>query len=50
MKFKNLLKIHWANFNQTWRNASLGEGDSTYSNKVINLFPKGDIHEITNIH
>ena len=28
-KFKNLLlKNHWANFNQTWHKASVGEGDS----------------------
>ena len=29
-KFKNLLlQNHWANFNQTWHKASLGEGDSS---------------------
>ena len=30
MKLKNLLlQNHWANFNQTWHQASLGEGDSS---------------------
>ena len=28
-KLKNLLQNHWANFNQTWHNASLVEGDSS---------------------
>ena len=29
-KLKNLLlQNHWANFNQTWPKASLGEGDSS---------------------
>ena len=23
------IKNHWANFNQTWHNASLGDGDSS---------------------
>ena len=27
--FHLLLKNHWANFNQTWHKASLGEGDSS---------------------
>ena len=30
MKSKNLLlQNHWANFNQTWHQASLGDGDSS---------------------
>ena len=27
--FHLLLQNHWANFNQTWHNAFLGEGDSS---------------------
>ena len=27
--FRLLLQNHWANFNQTWHKASLGEGDSS---------------------
>ena len=27
--FKNLLQNHWANFNQTWHKASLGDRDSS---------------------
>ena len=29
-KFNNLLHNHWANFNQIWHKASLGEGDSRF--------------------
>ena len=29
---KNLLQNHWANFNQIWYKASLGEGDSSLFN------------------
>ena len=34
---------HWANFNQTWHKASLGDGDSSFcSNKGSRPFPRGD--------
>ena len=28
--FHLLLQNHWANFNQTWHKASLGEGNSSF--------------------
>ena len=45
-KFKNLpLKNRWANLNQTWYNASLGEEDSVLK-KRPHPFPKGDYIKI----
>ena len=42
MKFKSiLLQNHWADFNQTCHNASLGEGGSSYLNIVPNPISKG---------
>mgnify|MGYP003688899091 CR=1 FL=1 len=51
LKFKNLLQNHWANFNQTWHNAFLGEGDSSLfsSNEGTHIFPRGD-NEVAKIH
>ena len=44
MKFKkNLLQNHWANFNQTWHKASLGDGF-----EFVQM--KGPTHEIAKIH
>ena len=41
-KFKNLLlQNHWANFNQTWHKASLGEGDSSLFTWRATFFSKG---------
>ena len=42
-----LLQNHWANFNQTWHKASLGE---VYSNGGPRPFPRGDNNEIVKIH
>ena len=42
---------NWANFNQTWHKASLGEGDSIYfSYEGARLFPRGDNYKIGKIH
>ena len=40
--FRLLLKNHRANFNQTWQKASLGKGDSNFSNEEPCPFPRGD--------
>ena len=41
-KFKNLLlQNHWANFNQTWHKASVGEGDSCLFKRRAPPFIKG---------
>ena len=41
-KFKNLLlQNHWVNFNQTWHNASSGEGDSSLFKWRAPPFSKG---------
>ena len=40
-KFKNLLQNHWTNFNQTWHNSSLGEGNSSLIKWVAPPFFKG---------
>ena len=47
--FKNFpLQNHWANLNQTWHKASLGEGDSSlFLKKVLRPYPRGDNYEIT---
>ena len=42
-------KNHRANFNQTWQKASLGKGDSNFSNEEPCPFPRGD-KEIPKIH
>ena len=48
--FKNLLlKNHWANFNQTWHKAPLGEGIQVCSNEGPRPFPRGDNYEIAKI-
>ena len=39
--FHLLLQNHWANFNQTWHKASLGEGDSSLFKWRAPPFPKG---------
>ena len=49
-EFKNLLQNHWANFNQTWHNACLGEGNLIYSKEGPHSFLKGDIYEIAKIY
>ena len=36
-----LLQNHWTNFNQTWHNASLGEGDSSLFKWRAQPFSKG---------
>ena len=41
----HLLQNHWANFNQTWHKASLGEGNSSLM-KSPHPFPRGEIYEI----
>ena len=42
-----LLQNHWANFNQTWHKASLGEGDSSFFFKWrARPFLRGDNYEI----
>ena len=41
--FHLLLQNHWANFNQTWHKASLGEGDSKEGSRP---FQRGDNNEI----
>ena len=46
---------HWANFNQTWHKASLGEGDLSLFkfqslNKGPRPFPRGDNYEIGKVH
>ena len=44
------LQNHWANFNQTWHNASSGDEDSSLLNERSNPFPKGDYHGKAKIH
>ena len=39
--FRLLLKNHWANFNQTWHKASLGDGDSNLFKWRATPFSKG---------
>ena len=49
MKLKNfLLKNHWANNNQTWLKASLGEGDLICSNEGPYPFKRRDDYKIAN--
>ena len=50
--FHLLLQNHWANFNQTWHKASLGEGDSSLFEWRVPSFSKlrGDNNEIVKIH
>ena len=48
--FHLLLQNHWANFNQTWPKASLGEGIQVCSNEGPRPFPRGDNYEIAKIH
>ena len=50
-KCKNLLfKNHWTNFNQTWHNASFGEGDSNLFKCRALSFSKGKNNKIVKIH
>ena len=46
--FHLLLQNHWANFNQTWHKASLGEGDSSLLSKGPHPFPRRDNYEKVN--
>ena len=47
-KFKNLLlQNHWANYNQTWRKASLGEEDLSFSKLKDHTSTPGDNNQIT---
>ena len=46
----HLLQNRWANLNQTWQIASLGEGDSSLFKWRANSFPRGDYYEIAKIH
>ena len=48
--FHLLLQNHWANFNQTWHDASLGEGDSRLFKWRPRPFPRGDYYKIVKIH
>ena len=49
-KFKNLyFQNLWANFNQMWHKASLGEDNLIYSNAGSRLFPRRDKNEISKI-
>ena len=48
--FHLLLQNHWANFNQTWHKASLGEGNSSFSNEGPCPFSRGDNYEMAKIH
>ena len=48
--FHLLLQNHCANFNQTWRKASLGKGDSNLFQRRATSFSKGDNYEIAKIH
>ena len=49
--FQLLLKNYWANFNQTWHNASTGEGDSSLLKwRAPRPFLRGDNLEIAKIH
>ena len=48
--FHLLLQNHWANFNQIWFKASLGEGDSVLFKRRARPFPRGDNYEIVKIH
>ena len=51
LNLKNLLKIHWANFNQTWHKTSLGEVISGFFFKWRTMpFSKGDNYEMAKIH
>ena len=43
-----ILQDPWANFSKTWHKASLGEGDSIFSNWRIVFLCKGIYSEITN--
>ena len=45
-----LLQNHLINFNQTWHNASFGEGIQVCSNEGPCPFPRGDNYHIARIH
>ena len=49
-RFHLLLKMHWANFNQTWHKAFLGEGNSDNSNEGPRPFSRGNNYETAKIH
>ena len=51
--FKNLfLQNHWANFNQTWHKASMGEIQvfCFLSNDRLHSFPRGNNYQVAKIH
>ena len=50
LSYFQLLKNHWANFNQTWHKVSLSEGDSSLSNEGPCPFPRGGNYKIVKIH
>ena len=51
IKKNRLLQNNWANFNQTWHNSSLGEGESSFFKWRALPFSKGKyIDEIAKIH
>ena len=47
--FHLLLQNHWVSFNQTWHNASFGEGNSSLFKCRALPFSKGDNYEKGNI-
>ena len=49
-KFKNLLHNHWANLNQTWHKASLGNGTQFCSNEGKDPLLRGVYYQIPKIH
>ena len=49
-RFHPLLENHWANFNQTWQKAFLGEGDSSLFKYRSKHFLTEDNNEIVKVH
>ena len=45
-----ILQNHQTDFNQTWHNASLGDGNQIYLNEGPRPFPKGDNYELAKLH
>ena len=48
--FHLLLQNHWANSNQTWHKASLGEGNLSLFKWRALPFPRGDNYKVVKIH
>ena len=48
--FQLFIQNHWANFNQTWHKASLGEGYLSLNKWRARPFRRGDNYEIAKIH